>query len=261
MDISHQTVTVAGCRVEIRRKGQGAPLLFLHGATDGGVWLDVLDVLAEDFEVIAPEHPGFGQSDTPDWLDGVGDLAFFYLDLVRQLGLMPVDVVGASIGGWIAAEMAVREPSAIASLTLSAPAGIAVKGAPKGDLFLWSQADTARRLFHDPAVAEAMPVAAGDPMLTAMKNRETTARLGWNPRLHNPDLRKWLHRVSPPTLIVWGAGDQLLPVVEGEAFRDLIPGARLEVLRDCGHLPHVEKAQEFADLARAHLAGARAAAA
>ncbi|GGL79734.1 alpha/beta fold hydrolase [Wenxinia marina] len=257
MQITEETLTVAGCRVPVRRKGAGAPLLFMHGAADGGVWLPVLDRLADTCEVIAPEHPGFGQADTPDWLDGIGDLAFFYLEFVRELGVGPVHVVGASIGGWIAAEMAVREPPALASMTLSAPAGIAVKGAPKGDLFLWSPEETQRRLFSDPAVAEAMPQAEGDPMLVQMKNREATARLGWNPRLHNPDLRKWLHRARVPTLIVWGADDQLLPPVEGEAFRDLIPGARLEVLAGCGHLPHVERADAFADLTLAHLAGAQ----
>ncbi len=240
------TETVAGCRIRIMRKGSGAPLLFLHGAGGASGWLPFMEALAQHYDVIVPEHPGFGQSETPGWLDSIGDLAFFYLDLIGQMGLSPAHVMGTSLGGWIAAEMAIRDPGALRSLTLVAPAGIHLKGVARGDIFMWSEEQTARNLFHDPALAATVPLPANDDeMMAALKNRETTARLGWNPRLHNPDLPKWLHRVAVPTLIIWGDDDKVLPAAFGPAYRDLIPGAELEIFPACGHLPHVEKAADF----------------
>ena len=98
--------TVTGCRIRIMRKGQGQPLLFLHGASGAANWLPFMDMLAQHYDVIVPEHPGFGGSDTPEWLDNVGDLAHFYRDLIDHLGLSAVHLVGTSLGGWIAAELA-----------------------------------------------------------------------------------------------------------------------------------------------------------
>jgi pimeloyl-ACP methyl ester carboxylesterase len=238
--------TVAGCRIRILRKGAGAPLLFLHGASGVSGWLPFMEALSQHHDLIVPEHPGFGASDTPGWLDGIGDLAYFYLDLIAQMGLSGVHLMGSSLGGWIAAEMAIRDPRAMRSLTLISPAGIQVKGVQRGDIFMWSPAQTAQNLFHDPDLAARVPLPSTDAeMMQALKNRETTARLGWNPRLHNPDLPKWLHRVAVPTLIVWGDDDRVLPAAYGPAFRDLIPGAELTILPECGHLPHVEKTAAF----------------
>jgi pimeloyl-ACP methyl ester carboxylesterase len=257
--MSHRetTETVAGCSIRMMRKGDGAPLLFLHGLTGLGGWQPFMDALAAEYDTIVPEHPGFGQSDTPDWLDSTGDLAYFYLDLIGALGLGPVHVVGASLGGWIAAEMAVRDPGAFRSLTLVSPAGIHFRGVRRNDIFLWSPEETVRNLFHDPALAGAAPDAANDADLeVSLKNRSTLARVGWNPRMHNPDLPKWLHRVAVPTLILWGAEDRVLPPEYGPAYRDLIPSARLEVIRDCGHLPHVEKPEAFSRTTLDFLRGA-----
>ncbi|MEW5423005.1 alpha/beta fold hydrolase [Amorphus sp. 3PC139-8] len=238
--------TVAGCRIRVMRKGEGAPLLFLHGAGGAGAWLPFMDTLAERYDVIVPEHPGFGGSDTPEWLDNVGDLAFFYLDLIDQFGLEDVHLVGTSIGGWIAAEMATRNCEKLKTLTLVAPAGIHVQGVKRGDMFTWSPEELTHNLFHNQEIAKAVPAPADeDELLVVLKNRLTTAKLGWHPRMHNPDLKKWLHRISVPTLILWGAEDKLLPPDYGPAYRDLIPGSALETFPECGHLPHVEKANEF----------------
>ena len=117
-----------------------------------------------------------------------------------------------------------------------------MKGLSKGDFFMWSPEQFVRNLAHDPAVADAMlaaPVTEAQ-QLTAMKNRLATAKLAWQPRLYNPHLAKLLHRVSVPTLILWGDHDQIIPPGYGPAFRDLIPGARLEVFENCGHVPHIE---------------------
>jgi pimeloyl-ACP methyl ester carboxylesterase len=239
--------TVAGCKIYVLRGGRGSPLLFLHGGRGAGVWLPFFQALSEHFEVIVPEHPGFGRSDTPDWLDNVGDLANFYHEFIDKLNLRNLNLAGTSLGGWIAADMAVRNCSALRTLSLVAPAGIHVQGVPKGDLFLWTPEQLAHNLFFDQALAEAMLKRAPDDeeRRRQAKNALTTAKLGWQPRLYDPNLRKWLHRISCPTLIIWGDSDKLIPPAYGPAFRDLIPGAKLEVLAKCGHLPHVERTGEL----------------
>lgn len=238
--------TINGCRTRVMRKGRGEPLLFLHGAAGASAWLPFMETLSEKYDLIVPEHPGFGGSDTPDWLDNIGDLAYFYLDLIDHFDMAQVHLVGTSLGGWIAAEMATRSCSRINTLTLVAPAGIHVKGVEKGDMFMWSPEETTRNLFHNQEIAASVPEPADEEELkVVLKNKLMTAKLGWNPRMHNPDLRKWLHRINVPTLIIWGDDDKLLPPAYGPAYRDLIPNSRLEVFSECGHLPHVEKAGEF----------------
>jgi pimeloyl-ACP methyl ester carboxylesterase len=242
--------TIAGCKVQVLRGGKGAPLLFLHGARGAGVWLPFFKALSEHFEVIVPEHPGFGRSDTPEWLDNVGDLANFYLSFIQKLGLRDVNLVGTSMGGWIAADLAVRNSGPLRTLTLVAAAGIHVPGVPKGDFFLWAPEQLVRNLFFDQTFAEHMLKQTPDETerKRQAQNALTMAKLAWQPRLYDPNLRKWLHRIDRPTLIVWGDSDKLIPPAYGPAFRDLIPGARLEVINNCGHLPHVEKTSELVNL-------------
>jgi pimeloyl-ACP methyl ester carboxylesterase len=247
--MAHQDsfATFAGCKIRLMRGGQGAPLLFLHGGGGAPIWLPFMERLSQRFDVIVPEHPGYGGSDTPEWLDNVGDLAYFYLDVIEAMGLAEIHLVGTSLGGWIAAEIAVRSCAKLATLTLSSAVGIHVKGVPKGDLFMWSREQLIRNLYHDPKLAEAiLAQPASDEMLMAYaKNQLASAKLGWHPRLYNPHLRKWLHRISVPTLLVWGDDDKLVPLPHGPAYAALIPGARLHVIEQCGHVPHVERAEEF----------------
>jgi len=239
--------TVDGCRIRMMREGRGAPLLFLHGGNGASEWRPFMAGLAQAFDVIVPEHPGFGGSDTPEWLDNVGDLAYFYLDLIEALGLARAHLVGTSLGGWLAAEIAVRRSPALASLVLAAPAGIHLEGVDKGDTFMWSAEESARNLFHDPEwtkQALERPVSEAEQTM-AMGNRATMARLAWQPRLYNPHLAKWLHRIDVPTLILWGDDDKVIPPAYGKAFAELIPQSRLEVIRNCGHLAHIERKDEF----------------
>jgi pimeloyl-ACP methyl ester carboxylesterase len=245
--VTETTLRVAGCAVSVKRAGEGPPLLYLHGGGGAPRWLPFMAALAERFDVIVPEHPGFGRSETPEWLDTIGDLAFFYLDFIRELGLERVHLVGSSMGGWIAAELAVRSAHDLASLTLISSVGIHVKGLQKGDFFLWSHEQLIRNLFADPKFAEvilAMTVTE-EEQDQRLKNALAVAKLGWQPRLYNPHLAKWLHRIDVPTLIAWGDSDKLVPLAYGTAFRDLIPGSRLEVFERCGHLPHAECADKF----------------
>jgi pimeloyl-ACP methyl ester carboxylesterase len=238
------TLAIRGVGVRLRRAGHGPKILFLHGA--GGVpqWLPFFDALAERYEVWVPEHPGFGGSDDPPWLRSIADLALFYLDLVEEAGLDRIHLIGNSLGGWLAAEMLIRDRARFRSLVQLAPAGIRVKGVPCGDNFIWGPEEAVRNLYHDQAFADRvlalMPDAAQlDVML---RNRFTVAKLGWQPRWFDPDLEKWLHRVKLPALVVWGDDDKIMPPAYAALWQERLPQARLVMVEGCGHLPHVERA-------------------
>lgn len=240
--------TIAGCSTRFMRGGSGAPLLWLHGANGAAHWLPFMEALSERFDVIVPEHPGFGGSQMPDWLDNIGDLAFFYLDVIDHFGLEGVNLVGQSIGGWIALELAVRNDTRLSSLIVNAAPGIRREGLRKADIFLWSPEETVRNLFHDQSFAEQALASApttDEGQMVVLKNRLTTAKLAWQPRLYNPHLDKWLHRIRAPTLVLWGDEDKVIPPGYGPVLADLIPGARSETFGACGHLPHVEKADDY----------------
>lgn len=239
-----ETVEVAGCRVSVTRGGKGPTLLYLHGAGGAGPVLPFMQELAADYTIVAPEHPGFGASDEPAWLDNIHDLAYFYLDFLEQLDLSEVHLVGSSLGGWLALEMAVRDRTRLSKLTVVGPLGIYVPGLKRGDMFLWSPEEKVRNLFYDQALADRM-LAQSE---TNVKNEYTVARLAWEPRMFDPHLEKWLHRVKLPTQIIWGDHDRILPPEYAAAFQKLIPGSRVDIVKNCGHLPHTEKPEEFARL-------------
>lgn len=251
-------VEIDSCRLHLLRGGAGAPLLFLHGASGGGTWLPFMEDLARDFDVLAPEHPGFGLSDDPPWLDTVADLAYFYLDLLERLDLRNVHLVGTSLGGWLAAEMAIRNTTRIRSLVLVCAVGILADGKPIEDVFRLPADEHLRRFCHGPRNQEARrrQLAAADPLIQG-RNRATVARLGWRPRFHNPDLHKWLHRIDRPTRVLWGSSDLIVPLPFGEAYRDAIPGADLVVVPDTGHAPYVEEPASFAAEIRRFVQGAQ----
>src|SRR3954447_647511 len=150
-----ETITVAGAAIRLFRggpEGSGeAPVVFLHGAGGHTGWMPFLDKLAERFAVFAPEHPGFGQSDDPFWLDEIADLSYFHLDLLKALGLDRVHLIGTSLGGWVAAEMAVRSTALLASLTLAGAVGITTaNGETIPDTFRMPDDENLRRYYADP---------------------------------------------------------------------------------------------------------------
>jgi pimeloyl-ACP methyl ester carboxylesterase len=248
---------VRDVRVRLHRAGQGAPVLFLHGA--GGVpqWLPFFDLLAERYEVLVPEHPGFGMSDDPPWIRSIGDLALFYLDLLEEAGLDRIHLIGNSLGGWLAAEILIRDRARCRSLVQLAPAGIRAPGVPPGDNFIWGPEEAVRNLYHDQSFADRVLALKPDEvqMDVMLKNRFSAAKFGWQPRWHNPDLEKWLHRVKLPALVLWGDGDKVMPPAYAPLWRDGLPDARLVIVGDCGHLPHVEQAPLVARHIRQFLEG------
>jgi len=244
---TESTVEVDGCKTHLRRGGAGEPLLFLHGASGAPVVMPFMEKLAQRFDVLVPEHPGWGRSDEPEWLENIHDVAYFYLDFLKQQKLSGVTIVGSSMGGWIAMEMAVRDTSRIKSLVLVSPAGIAAPGVLPADIFLLSPEELVKNLFFDEKLAQAR-LAQPEDLDISLKNRHTTARLAWEPRLHDPHLGKWLHRIEVPVKIVWGREDRILPVGFVDEFKRLMPRAQVHILEKCGHLPHAEKADEFVEI-------------
>ena len=255
-DYSTSAVTVGGCRIRLMRGGSGEPLLYLHGAS-GANWLPFLQKLTKNFDVIAPEHPGFGESDSPAWLDNIHDLAYFYLDALDALQLSGVHLVGNSLGGWIAAEMAVRSTQRLASLTLAGAAGLYVAGAEQIDAFLRSDEQRLRDFFYDQSKAREMIGRVLRPELedVTLKNRTTVAKLTWQPRSHDPHLAKWLHRIDVPTLLIWGDTDRLFPKEHALAYQKAIPGAKVVIVPECGHVPQIEKPDAYVAALETFLGG------
>lgn len=234
-----------GTRFRVLRGGSGPPLMFLHGASGHTGWLPFLEALSQRFDVIAPEHPGFGTSDDPPWLDKPADLAYHTLDLIEHLGLDRVHLIGTSLGGWISAELAVRNTSRLASLTLVCAVGVTPKGEPMADMFRMSAEENARRFYFDPERVRRRleGLAKADPRVL-VRNRATVVRLSY-PAFVNPDLAKWLHRIDVPTLLVWGENDGLVPPSFAEGYRAGIPGASLVTIPQAGHAPFEEQGEAF----------------
>lgn len=240
------TIDIRGQKLRLMEEGSGEPVLYLHGA-GGAAWYPMHARMAADRHVLVPEHPGFGRTSIPDWMAGVGDLAFFYLDFLAALDLESVHLVGHSLGGWTAAEIAIRDTARLKTLTLMAPAGVASPDIPYGDIFLWSDAEHARNSFFDQTLAEArLKTLAAADIDVVLQNRAAAARLAWTPRLHNPQLPFWLHRINLPTLVVWGREDRICPFACHRTWLEGVKGAELFALERTGHALHTERPDEVA---------------
>ncbi len=251
------TIEVAGTKLRCWEAGVGPTVLFLHDAA-GASWDPLVEKLSATCRVVAPEHPGFGRAQIPDWMMSVGDVAFFYLDLLQALGLREVHLVGHGLGGWIAAEMAIRSTGRLESLTLLAPAGVEVPEALFDDIFIWTAEEFARRQFHDRKLAQEWQQAqARLDIDIVLQNRAALARLAWNPRLHNPQLPYWLHRIDVPTLLIWGEDDQVIPFACHKPFKREIRRLELLALPKSGHALPIERANEISPRLDAFLQGAK----
>jgi pimeloyl-ACP methyl ester carboxylesterase len=246
-----RSLTVSGVTLDIQDRGTGRPLLFLHAGEGLRPDLPWIDKLAQTHRVIAPSHPGFGASALPDWFGTVDDIAYLYLDLIRAMDLKDVVLVGACFGGWIAAEMAVRNTAALSRLVLVAPLGIKVGGhldRDITDMHAITRADLMRKAWADPAKGEIDYTKLSDTELAGVaRGRESLALFGWKPYMHNPRLRRWLHRIDIPTQLIWGDRDGIVSTTYGEAWRAEIPNATMRVIQGAGHYPHWEQPDAFAD--------------
>jgi pimeloyl-ACP methyl ester carboxylesterase len=248
-----ETITVNGRPTVVMHAGEGTPFVYLHSTLgESFMWFPFYQAWAKQFRVLVPTHPGFGQSGGFDQIDTVEDMAFHYVELFDALGLEEVILGGVSLGGWIAAEFAVRWPERVKRLWIADAPGLWVDEQPLPDLFrLMQDRDGTRHLlFHDPNSYIARMVIQENPdeqrMLAAYQNMTVLARLVWE-RPYDPKLPGRLHRVQCPTLLLWGADDRLVPPAYGEAYRRHLPQAEGKTIPNCGHMPIFECEKEFVE--------------
>jgi pimeloyl-ACP methyl ester carboxylesterase len=244
-----ERLELGGGSIHVQRGGEGPPLLFLHAAGGAGVWHPFLGLLARRFEVIAPDHPGFGGSDDLPEVEAMDDLVYHYLEVLDRLGLDRVDVVGGSLGGWLGAELAVHSPERVGRLALLGAAGIRVPGNMATDIFLMTPDQVAGTLFKNPEAAAGMFPEEPDVdfILNTIRDLAGLARYGWAPYLNNPKLERRLHRVAAPTLVLWAGDDRVIPIEHGRIYAERIPDATLQIVEDCGHAMYFERPEAFAD--------------
>ncbi len=241
--------TRRGVKTRVLEAGEGRPLLYLHGA--GGLLPEepLLERLAAGHRVLAPEWPGYGESSGEDQLEDMLDFSLHAWDLVEALELgEPPDVVGHSMGGMIAAEMACLAPRSVRRLGLLAPAGLWLDAHPIPDLFAMLPFQMAQALFHDPKRGEAFFTSGVDfSNLEALQDFlvGNARRLGMASKIlfpiPNRGLAKRLYRQTAPTLLVWGASDAFIPPVYAERWLELLPEAERVDVPEAGHMVPYEQ--------------------
>jgi pimeloyl-ACP methyl ester carboxylesterase len=234
-------------RTMIRSAGHGDASLFLHGVSSLHGWPPFLEALTHSFRVIAPEHPGFGRSGGLECLDDVVDLALYYTELLDALRLDEPYVVGHSLGGMIGAEVAAIAPDRVDKLVLIAPVGLWLDDHPVLDFFASPPDELAAAIFHDPSsplardmmTLPSAPEAQMEAVLERTKNLSAAGKFLWP--IPDKGLKKRIHRIVAPTLLLWGASDRFVPPIYGEAFLNAIDGAQLSIFKEASHMLPFEK--------------------
>lgn len=247
MSFREETVDVRGYPVRLLRAGSGPPLLYLHGLLDAAAPGACEEALARHFEVLRPAHPGFAGSELPDWVDDVDDVALHTADLIETLALERPVVVGHSLGGWIATAFGVFRPEVSRALVLVSALGVRPESSPP-DLFIQDPRETVATLFADPAKAAPLAPAKidADFLVRRWQDQAAAARLMWK-RVYDPRLRRRLHHVRTPTLVVWGERDAYLPASHGEKIlAKELPNARFTSIPGAGHSVPLEAPEALA---------------
>jgi pimeloyl-ACP methyl ester carboxylesterase len=253
------SLVVNGTKIDVIERGAGRPLLFLHAENGIEPAAAAIEELAKRARVIAPTHPGYGRSELPKGMRSIDDMSYFYLDLLDQLDLRDLIVVGVSLGAWLAAEIAVKTTARMSRLVMANAVGVKIGDRETRDIvdiFALTEKEYIELIYCDPEVGrrdyKALPDAE---VLAASRAREATARLAWNPFFHNPRLKNRLHRIRIPTLFLWGSHDRMLSEAYGRAYCAMIPGARFELIDRAGHFPHQEQPKVFAEKVMAFAGG------
>ena len=244
------TVQVAGLTLQYRQSGTGEPLLVLHHDIGSPAWLPFYEQLAQRFTVRVPSHPGYDGSERPEWMRSVWDLAVVYQCAIRALGIEHPALVGLGFGGWVAAEMATMAPGRFRRLVLVGAMGI---HPPAGEIFDQALVNTQVYIHTGLQDANAFEAAFGvEPSVDQLEqweiNREMTFRIAWLPYMYSQTLPHLLSCVDTPALVVWGDQDRIVPLSAGERYAEVLPNARLEIVRGGGHFLDLERPDELAML-------------
>lgn len=247
-------------QIQVAEAGSGDPLLFLHGFT-GLKWDAFLDALATRYRIIAPLHPGFGRSTGNDELLDIHDLIYYYLDFLDTEKLRGLPLIGHSLGGMFAAELAAVQPERFSHLVLIDAFGLWNPDYPVLDFFIARPGELAEALYFDrespAALTVTNPPAEGDAMIAYQLERAqtlaTSAKYLWP--IPNRGLSKRLHRITTPTLLIWGENDGIVPARYAADFGGLIPDATIKIVAEAAHLPQVEKPAQVAEVVTQFLAG------
>ena len=248
---TQERVEVAGAEMQILRGGSGDPLLILHDEMGQPGWLQIHEELAKNYSVIAPSLPGFGVTDRLDWVMNVRDIATWTLWALDELELSNLNLLGFSLGGWLAAEMATQNPQIFKKMALAAPAGILPPTGEILGMFLVVSKEFITAGVHDPEAAPGFEAVCPDEPAAELVEmwetaREEACRLTWRPYMHDRSLPHRLGRLKNlPTLIAWGRNDEVVPPSAGEVYNASIAGSRLVTLENCGHRLDVEKPAEL----------------
>ncbi|MCI4343322.1 MAG: alpha/beta hydrolase [Thermoplasmata archaeon] len=234
--------------LSVSERGTGAPVLLLHGGAGPQSVVGLAQLLTDrhPVQVYTPTHPGFMGTPRPEWLNSVPRLAEVYARLMDQLDRKDVTVIGNSIGGWIAAELALLRSPRLGRLILVDAAGIVVEGHPIADFFHLSMEEVTKRSFHNPAASPLNVATLTDQQKAGMAaNRTTLAVYSGQPPMLDDSLRSRLHAIDVPTLVLWGESDRIVDPEYGRAYASSIPNAQFELLRNAGHLPQIETPEQL----------------
>ena len=230
-------------------RGSGPAVLVLHGGGGPSTVARFAEAMSAHFRVIAPIHPGFGGTPRPATFDSVEQIASAYVALLDRLELRDVLVIGFSIGGWIANALALRAGDRLRGLVLVNGAGILVDGEPCADVFSLTPQQLSASSYHDPARFGIDPAALGDAHKAGMAaNMRTLAVYGRARGMGDAHLRARLADVRVPVLVVWGDSDRVVTPAYGRAVAASFPGARLEIIERCGHMPQIEQPARLLEL-------------
>jgi pimeloyl-ACP methyl ester carboxylesterase len=252
-------LSVGRTQVQMFSGGTGPPLLFLHDGAGNPGWLPFHEKLAQRYTVYVPSMPGFNNTEWPDWVNSITDVAHFNQEMVQNLGFGQYILMGVSMGGWIAAEMAAMCQHDIKGLILVGPSGIRPRKGEIAEVFMVSDKIRLKQRFYDPSQVPDYEnytrELTSEERLLGYFNWEMASRLCWRPYQHNPSLPYYLQKVTTRTLIVWGRQDAIMPLECGELYHDLLSNAVLRVIDRCGHSPALEKPAEFLDVVSDFLSG------
>lgn len=248
-----EILKIQQARIEVECLGKGPPLLLLHSEDGYELDMPLVQRLACRYRVYLPRMPGFGKSTLPDSVRSIDDIAYLWLDLLDHYKLTDVTVLGCSVGAWLALEIASKNSGRLGKLVLSGAVGVKFGGAYDRDIedIYFHAADRVRAMrFFDPTrdPQADMTGYTKRQALSVARQREAIVKLCWEPYLHNPSLRFRLNRVSPPTLVVWGAKDGVTPPTYGRKLARHLPDAAFVSIPRAGHFPHVEQPERFDDV-------------